>query len=381
MKDPASTRFSAFRCALIGLPLLAGIVWQERELDRLRADHAALLAKAAARGIDPAGNALPSRKSDRSRPDPLAEARDLAGTLILRAGSEDRDHSDWVAQISLVERLQALKPSQLEEMIRIVLDAGDMPPAARFHLLFHLLRRLGTDRPEEALALAAKMETRRPDHHVQYRIDLVISSLAARLAKKDPEAAWTWFVQERQGWEEHRIKSTLPTLLGGISQVDPALALRRAGETGLEDISFLSTYGSTPEQKLATLSALRTWSRDDAGKREKMRVHIQRQTLPTKHDENNRFDEVIAWIDRARLTNDELGFFTHSASFDIGSRIDPRETGKWIDWLSHRFPDEEIAGQVKRLFKDKRTGEAARAWRDALPPSEAADFNGRFGVD
>jgi hypothetical protein len=380
MKDPASSRFSAARFVLIALPLLAAILWQEGQLGRLRAEHSALLTRASMQGLDPSGNPLPSGKSGNPRLDPLAEARDLAQVLIRRAGSEDRNHTDWEVQIPLVERLQALRPSQLEEVIRLLLDAGDMPPDARFNLLFHLLDRLGEDRPERALELAEEMETRRPDHHVQYRIDSEISSHACSLAEKDPEAAWAWFLEKRSGWDERRIRDARGSLLIGISRIDPAQALRKSDEEGHDGIEFLH-YSYLREQKIANISALRVWSRGDEDRRSEMLAYIRQQTFPLYNHEPNRFDNVIPWIGEARLTDDEIGFIIDPQLCDLGPRIDQQETGKWIDWLNRRFAQEEVTGQIDRLFKNPRTGPAARSWLDSLQPAEAAEFTKRYRLE
>ncbi len=380
MKDPASSRFPAARFVLIALPLLAVLLWQEQQLGRLREEHSALLARASMQGIDSPGAPLPPGKSEHRRSDPLAEARDLAHVLIRRAGSEDRDHTDWETQIPLVERLQALRPSQLEEVIRLLLDTGDIPPDARFNLLFHLLDRLGQDRPERALELAEEMESRRPDHHVQHRIDSEISSHARRLAEKNPEVAWAWFLGKRSGWDERRIRDARASLLMGISRIDPAQALRKADEQGHGDIAFLH-HSFFREQKIANISALRAWSRGDDGKRSEMLAYIRQATLPRYDQEPSRFDKVIPWIDEARLTNDEISFILDPQLCDLGPRIDPQETGKWIDWLDRRFAEEEVAGQIERLFKNPRTGTAARAWLDSLPPDEAAEFTKRYEVE
>lgn len=379
MKDPASSRLPAARFVLIALPMLAAILWQEQQLGRLRAEHSALLARASMQEVDPSGNPLPPGKSQHRRSDPLAEARDLAQVLIRRAGSEDRLHTDWEAQIPLVERLQALRPSQLEEVILLLLDARDMPPDARFHLLFHLLDRLGKDRPARALELAEEMESRRPDHHVQYSIDSEISSHARRLAEKNPEAAWAWFLEKRSGWDERRIRDARGSLLTGISRVDPAQALRKVDEEGHGDIAFLDQCFFR-EQKIANISALRAWSRGDEGRRSEMLAYIRQTTLPRYDQEPSRFDKVIPWIDEARLTDDEISFIIDPELCDLGPRIDPQETGKWIDWLDQRFAEEEVAGQINRLFNNPRTGPAARAWLDSLPPAEAAEFTKRHGV-
>jgi hypothetical protein len=380
MKDPASSRFPAARFVLIVLPLLAGILWQERVLDGLREEHSALLDKASLQPTDPAGNPLPSRKSGNPRLDPLAEARDLADTLIRRAGTEDREHDDWVEQISLLERLQALNPSQLEEVIRLILEARHMPPDARFHLLFHLLDRLGQDRPARALELMEEMKSPRPDRRVRYRIDSVILSLARLLAEKDPEAAWAWFLDKRSGWDERRIRDTRASLLMGISRIDPAQALRKADEEGHDGIQFLH-HSYFRGQKIANISALRAWSRGDEGKRSEMLTYIRQVTLPQEYQASHRFDTVIPWIDEARLNNDEIGFIIDPQLCDLGPRIDPQETGKWIDWLNRRFAREDVTGQIKRLFENPRTGPSARSWLDSLPPAEAAEFTKRYGVE
>jgi hypothetical protein len=90
---------------------------------------------------------------------------------------------------------------------------------------------------------------------------------------------------------------------------------------------------------------------------------------------------VIPWIGEARLTDDEIGFIIDPQLCDLGPRIDQQETGKWIDWLNRRFAQEEVTGQIDRLFKNPRTGPAARSWLDSLQPAEAAEFTKRYRLE
>jgi hypothetical protein len=134
----------------------------------------------------------------------------------------------------------------------------------------------------------------------------------------------------------------------------------------------------TIDQQLATLAAMRTWSHRNAKRQVMLREHIQAETLKPTHDHPNRFDDVTAWIQQAGLPLSEIGFLADAGTHDLCYYIDPRETGKWIEWLCWKFPGNRIERRLQQLFQDHRTKAAAQAWLDGLPPEKAADFKQRL---
>ncbi len=370
------TRSSAIAISCASILLVASTLWQQRDLARLRTEHESLLAQAHAHGTGLGTDPTTSRKVDRDRPDPLAEARALADDLIRRAVAGGMHQTDWAAQAALAERLQVLNPAQLRVMMDAVLDAESIPEAIRQDLAYHFLGRLAADFPEEVLSRLEKdLRDDIPDH----RFGEAFSAATIRFAERDPDAAWEWFQGLQLAPENRWFQPMQHSLLAGISRNDPARALRRAAEAGVEGTYFLRGGVKTLDQQLAALAALRAWSHDDAGRQAELRKHIEAETLKPHFQDPNRFDSVTTWIEQAALPEDEIGFLADGA-FDLCYHIDPRETGKWIEWLCRKFPEDRIEHRLQRFFEDHRTKAEAQAWRDALEPDEAKAFEERLGV-
>lgn len=369
------TRTPAIAISGAAVLLVAGVFWQQRELGRLRIERDFLLEKARSQGLKTGAESEAPRKVKRQRRDPLAEARALADDLIRRASNGGVYQSDWAAQAALAERVQALNPAQLRAVIDAIVAAEEMPEETRKELAFHFLGRLAEDYPEEVLTrLEKNLREDRPDH----RFGEVFSAASSRFAQRDPAAAWKWLQDLQLDPENPWHQSVRHSLLAGIGRTDPALALRRAEEAGIDGISFLRGGERTLDQQLAALAALRAWSRDDPEKQTKFREHIEAATLKPTHDNPNRFDDVTGWIEQAALPVDEIGFLADAGTLDLCYYIDPRETGKWIEWLCLKFPEDRIEHRLQRLFEDHRTKAEARAWLDRLPPDEAAAFKQRL---
>lgn len=372
------TRSSYITISLAAILLVGGAIWQQRELGRLRTEHETLLEKARARGIEPGAEAAVPGKVERQRRDPLEEARSLADDLIRRAAGGGIYQSDWAAQVDLADRLHALNPAQLRVVIDAVLAAEPIPEQVRSDLAFHLLGRLAEDFPEEVLARLDKdLREDSPD----YRFGEVLSISAIRFAEQDPEKAWKAFQDLQLDPGNRWFDSMRQSLLAGISRTDPALALQRAEDVGIDGTYFLRAGERTIDQQLAALAALRAWTRGDPKKRAMLREHIEEETLKPTHDHPNRFADVTAWVEQAALPLNEIGFLADAGTHDLCSYIDPRETGKWIEWLCWKFPGNRIERRLQRLFEDHRTKAQAQAWLDGLPPDKAAAFKQRLAAE
>lgn len=365
-------RFSVIVISAAAVLLLTGALWQQRALGQLRAEHEELSNQARARGIPPAGETAPTRKA--ARRDPLAEAWALAEDLIRRALDGGVHQSDWAAQAALSERVRVLNPAQLRVMIDAIAAAEELPGELRSELTFHFLGRLAEDFPEEVIARLEK------DLHreTNYRFGEVFSAALIRFAERDPEAAWARFHELPLDAGNRWFQPMQYALLTGIGRADPTLALRRAEEAGIEGTDFLRQGERTIDQQLATLTALRAWSTDDPARQAQLLEHIQAETLKPTHHDPNRFDVVTGWIKEAQLPLDEIGFLADAGKLDLCHYIDPRETGKWIEWLCRTFPEEQIGHRLQRLFEDYRTKDEAQAWLKGLPADEAAEIERRL---
>ena len=372
------TRTTVITISCTAILLVGGAIWQQRELGRLRTEHESLLEEARSRGIEPGAEPAAPGKVDPQRGDPLEEARALAGDLIRRAVDGGIYQSDWAAQADLARRVRSLNPAQVRVLIDAMIAADSVPAELRQDLVFHFLGQLAEDFPEEVLT---RLEKDLREDNPDYRFGEVLSTAAARFAERDPEAAWKWFQDLKLDPASRWLQPMQHSLLAGISRSNPALALSRAEEAGVEGTYFLRDGVRTIDQQLATLTALRAWSHGNAKKQAMLREHIQEETLKPTHDHPNRFEEVTAWILQAGLPLSEIGFLADASTHDLCYYIDPRETGKWIEWLCWKFPGDRIERRLQRFFEDHRTKAAAQSWLDGLPPDKAAAFKQRLAAD
>ena len=359
MISQSNNRRSWLVIGLAAIVLVAAGIWQQREIISLRKERESLLAQARDRGIETLPSTPMPRRVVTKRGDPLEEARALADELIHRASSGDSYRSDWSEQAILLERLQSMSPEQLRELIRLFRESEIMPSELRFGVIFDCISRLGDDFPREALDLAADLAVIYPGLLTGYQFWDHVGSIAGRYAERDPEACWAWFLEVRDGWPETRKIGAVYSMFEGMSRSDPAAALRRAAESGVEGISFLSRGTQTIDQKIAVLSAVRAWSEEDPSRQNLLKEHIQAATLKSTYQQPNRFDEVTSWIKEARLPLDEIAFLADASSLDLCYYIDPQDTGKWITWLCETFPADQVNRRVSIMFTDHRTKTAA----------------------
>ena len=100
--------------------------------------------------------------------------------------------------------------------------------------------------------------------------------------------------------------------------------------------------------------------------------------MKRSYEEPVAFADVTDWIEQAGLATDEIGFLADRSSLDLCYYIEPRDTGKWIEWLDRTFPQEETTQQIKHLVEDSRTSDAAKAWLASLPPEQASALEKRL---
>ncbi|RYD67511.1 MAG: hypothetical protein EOP83_02680 [Verrucomicrobiaceae bacterium] len=307
----------------------------------------------------------------------------MADALIRRAEKESISRTDWAEQIELADQLEGLNPAQLREMVEILLKQDGMPGEIRVRLTIDLLQRLAKDVPQEALALMMELEPRLPEDFYRLHFTEELAGIASRFGEQSPDVAWEWYLGIRAGRPED-FNQIRQGVLGGIAKRDPARALRLADESSGEGaaIYILRHYCTTLDQRVAALKALRTWSGDDAGRKEKLDDFIQKQTMKSHVEgEKVRFKDVMSWIQQAGLTMEELSFLGDRSKVDLSYSIDPRDTGKLIEWLDLTFPEKQSTQQIKRLVQDWRTRDAVKAWLATLPPERATALEKRLAEE
>lgn len=365
--------------ALVVLLMIAGGVWQQQDLQRLRKEQALLFDQALNRGINPGEPDALATKPYPRKDITKEDARALAEDLKRRADGLGTYQTDWAEQMKFIDRLEALSPAQLREMIAIFLKPGEITGLNRLWVTLDLLQRLAEDFPEEAMAHITELESRAPGTSATHNVIDSLAKIATRFGEKSPDAAWRWYLDTRKGGPEG-FDSIREAVLGGIAKRDPALALRYAEGTGSAEggFYFLGHYCTTLDQRVGAIKALRTWSGEDAERKVKLDPFIKEQILKQGYEETVRFETVTSLIEQAGLTMEEIGFLGDRSKVDLAYYIDPRDTGRLIEWLDRNFPEKQSTQQIKHLMEDHRTDQGAKAWLDALPPEQAAAFKARL---
>jgi len=181
-------RLAIWIAPMVGL-MVAGGIWQQRDLRQLRMEKTSWLDLARSRGIDPdSPGALPSKPYPRR--DLSEDVRALTDALIRRAEKGYVSRTDWAEEIELADQFEGLNPAQLREMVGILLKEDGMPGEVRVRLSVDLLKRLAKDFPQEALALMMELEPQLPEDFFRPHFTEHLAAMAGRLGEHSPDAAW-----------------------------------------------------------------------------------------------------------------------------------------------------------------------------------------------
>ena len=344
--------------AAIILAAGAGLGWHNhRQLVAANEIHAQLVAEAATLGIspDPARLAAPNPATRRERQHPNPDAKLVAAELIAfareltahqkaRTGADDADLQKRI--LVMLDRLMALDASQLKTLIAEVGTATDLSDDARNGLLSISIMQLADSQPQAALTLCIESAALFKDDRLGGH---VLSPVLALWAKTDPLAALEWVRTKAPKHPDLITDDAKRGLLSGTAVQDPALAFKLIGELGFKDtnnaISNIVNVANTPEERTATLAALRTHLAtltDDAAKATASTRAVSALVGSSVHDG---FASASQWLNSARLTPDELAGVadTLTNSPQLG------ETGQWLEWLGANLAPDKAGTHIARL--------------------------------
>ena len=368
--------------SILILALGTSLGWHDRQqLAAVRASHAKLVAEAARHGIaiDSTHSTNPIRITKREREDRAAAAKLAAAEFIAFAkemeafekkGGGQPDEAMQKRIMDFMDRMMSLDSAQLKILIAEVRAAKDLKDESRQGLIAFSIMTLANDHPQAALALFTESGDLFEDDQMGKHL---ISSSLAKWAKDDPLAALEWVKKNGEKFPDLVTEDAKRGMISGAAAQDPKLAFQLIGELGLKDqsqaISGIISSAKTPEQRTATLAALRghlASLQDENARNETAERSIGSLARGLAQDG---FESATQWIAGAKLNPSELENFADGMSHSVKSG----ETGQWIEWISETLPTGKSDDSIRNLVSNwtRNDYQAAGKWLAAAPDGPA----------
>jgi hypothetical protein len=359
----------------ISLLLLAAgglLGWKQHgQLVSLRETHRLVVEEARALGLNPdalltAGKPPPPTKSSREDPAAkIAEAKSFAKELIDFAKKmKERERSgelpDEKLQKQIMEtigRFMDMNPAQIRAVIAEFKESTEVDDEMRRGMVSFAIMMLANDQPESAIALATESTGIKG---MEDMLGHTVSTSLGKWAEKDPLAAMEWV---RKNSEKHAnliTEETKAAILAGAAKQDPKLALSMVNDLGLNEprvADGLVRSARSAEERTALLQTLRDG---------KDQNDLTKTTLSALGGQltNDGFESSQAWLSSAKLSKDE----TLSVAQGISSWQAGPDSGKWIEWMDGKVPDDTLKQKTDELVQQwTRTDyKAAGEWIGTL---------------
>jgi hypothetical protein len=371
-------KLSIFISAII-LIVAAAFGWQgQRQLISVRTTHDKLVKEAAALGIatgsDGSTNqAIATRRHE--RPDKVAAAKAVAAELIAFAremeefeeSGEQPDAEAMKRIVDFMDRMLSLDASQMKILIAEFRAASDLKDETRQGMLMFSIMTLSNNHPRTALELFTESSDLLGDNRMMAKH--AMGGALANWAKDDPLGALEWIRANKEKHPDLVTEDAMTHLVAGVASKDPVLAFQFLGELDesqrSDGISNIVRAATTPEQRTATLAALREHSENNPDK-DILKDGIRDLVF----GDDSRYDETASWIASANLTQEELESATRAMTY----RVKTAETGQWIEWLSTSgLPENAARDRAYSLAANwtEKDYQAAGKWLASAPDSPA----------
>jgi len=375
----AGTMKVSLTISLLILTAGAGIGWRGRQ--RLASSlerHTKVVAAAAAQGVtldpDHPNERIHATKSPRE--DREAEAKRVAGVLIagFKAIDELRNQGPSATETiptqfrQLGELLMVLDADQVKPFIA-ELRAVELTETMRQSLLSFSATRLVDKDPQTILTICIES----PDLSKSQIQAFTVSQAIAYWGKDDPMGAFKWLRDNKEKSPDLVSATTKLRLIDAVAAKNPKLALQFKEELGIEDGSqvtrSIANAARTPEQKTATLEALRGWKSASSNNGRESTANQIMAELGQKIGAEG-FERGTKWLKETKPSSEELATLTK----DLPSTVKPNEAGRWIEWFGNAtLPVETSREQIRKLAITwtEKDFPAAGAWLNSTPDSQA----------
>lgn len=376
LKSPAVLTF-----AIVAVGALLAWHFQPR-LTAARTANRQLAAAAASQGLTLAAPA--GRSANRERVDPAAEARAVAADAIAYAvaWAAGKGNRNLAAELSVDPRFSnlgtrrtSLDVAQVRIFIAEVRAATDLTDAARESLVATAIRMLAGKYPEAALALCEEFAGQLSEPRSRA---MIVTDALESWAALDLTAALAWFQQHSDSMPESLAADAKRNLVLGIMGQDSGRGLTLIGELGLapgEFMNYLGWASKTPEQRGATLAALRDFvaAIPDEGARKQAAESGVKALTQTAAGQGA--EAASEWVKRGQLTPEEVGI----AADTIERLAQDQDAGQWIEWMGANLSSDQANKRIYNMvrFWTEQHHRAATAWLDGLPDSPLKNLSVR----
>jgi len=360
---------------VIILAVAAAFGWQgRRQLASVRATHDRLVEEAHALGIA-TGAAETGKGGVRTRhherPDKVAAAMATAREFIALAREMEEsdqlggqpDHESMKRIVDFMDRLLSLDASQMKLVIEEFNAASDLKDETRRQFLTISIMMLANDHPRAALDVITESSDLAP------LANQFLGGALTNWAKTDPFGALEWIRANKETHPDLVTDDAMTHVIAGAATQDPALAFQLLGELDESNrhlgVSMITQAASTPEQRSATLAALRKYA-EKTHSGEILKQGIRNLTFDSRNKIG--FEASAAWIESANLTTEELAFATQH----MHNRVKTSDSGQWIEWLAASGLPEEVSKERTYDLALEWTGkdyQAAGSWLANAPDS------------
>ncbi len=337
------------------LAIGASFCWSDyQRLAVVSKNHTQLVAEAATLGIalDPSRptgvvRTTKHRRGDKQELTPKAFVAEIvAFSKEMKANGETLELGDNAivfAPPDLLAKMKSMDASQLKALIAELRSAKDLDGKSREGLIYSAFCLLAENQPQTALALF----TDSPDllKANAWMKDQVVRTALKKWAEQDPMAAVEWVRKNAEKFPDLITARSKVTMLKGISTSDPRLALKLVGELGFDDtwpaLCGIATTAKTPENRTATLSALRDYLAALPGD-ESRKDLISRFTGSVAGEG---FTSATQWFAGAGFTPAELEIVTGT----LFVYIKKEDSEQWIQWVSENLPAGKSEYPIRRI--------------------------------
>ncbi|MCP5532603.1 MAG: hypothetical protein H7A49_12545 [Akkermansiaceae bacterium] len=379
---------------LVILTIAAALGWRGRqELSEVRRTHQKLVAEAAELGISSdsaraGGGPLATKRGIRE--DKQAEAKQAAAEFIAFAREmedvekrgQQPDPETMKRIMTFMDRMLSLDGEQLKAVIQAVRDEPNLKDETRQGLIMFSIMSLASDHPRAAVSLFTESSDLLGDQGEMMGKHIVGSALAT-WAKDDPMGALEWVRKNGESHPDLVNDETKASLLSGVASKDPALAFDLLGQLyGKAELDAHSDPGTaisritgaarTPEERTATLAALRAYAAaraSDSMREGALHGGLRSLTFGSGY-RNAGYESTTTWLDSANLTPAELT----AATQNIEHSVRLEDSGRWIEWLGRSdLPEKKSNERIHRLASEwtREDYQAAGQWLATAPDSSA----------
>jgi hypothetical protein len=349
---------------------------QHDQLVNVRETHRQVVEEARALGLAPdalleAGKPPLRTKSGREDPEAkIAAAKSFAKELIDFAKkmkefekSGEQPGEEFQKQImETIARFMELSPAQIKVVIAEMKESPDLDDEMRRNMVGFSIMMLANDQPEAAVAIYTESSD------IKGLGDMgshVVTTALGKWAEKDPLAAMEWVKKNSEKHSDLITEETKAAILAGAAKQDPKLALGMVEDLGLKEerkvAESLARSARTAEERTALLQTLRGEKKDELSKAALTSLGGQLTS--------EGFESSQAWLSSAKLSEKE----TLAVAQGISSWQAGADTGKWIEWMNGKVPEDTLKEKTEDLVEKwtRNDYKAAGEWIGTLAEGTA----------